>query len=89
MKLEWREKKGINQTAYLLIFTHVVIVLDICELSTKSNQTFWMKNCYTRDTLQQTIFKKKNMDGRLSILLVQVRQSLTEKVHVNIKVRLF
>ena len=88
MKLECREKKGINQTAYLLIFTHVVIVLDICELPTKSNQTFWMKNCYTKDTLQQSILKK-NMDGRLSIPLVQVRQSLTEKVHVNIKVRLF
>ena len=103
-----RKKKGINQTA----FTHAVIVLDICELLTKSNQTFWMKNCYTKDTLQQTIYiknkkqkkTKKNMDERLSILSVQVRQSLkeykdvftcyilsvlTEKVHVNIKVRLF
>ena len=29
-------------------------------MPTKSNQTFWMKNCYTKDTLQQTIFKKKH-----------------------------
>ena len=55
-------KKG-NQSNgfkdYLLIFTHAVIVLDICELPTKWSQTFWMKNCYTKDTLQQTILKKK------------------------------
>ena len=34
--------------------------------------------CYTKDTWQQTIFKKKSMDGLLSILPMQVRQSLKE-----------
>ena len=62
------------------------------------------KRHITANYIKKQKRNKKNMDERLSILSVQVRQSwkeykdvftcyilsvLTEKVHVNIKVRLF